>query len=544
MEYLGHELTTEGIQPTARLVKAVADFPRPTDAAGVRRFVTLTGYYRRFVPSFGARMSPLTKLLRKTSEWKLEAEQEAFEWTKAWLSRKPVLIYPDYRLPFKLTSDASKAGLGAVLSQDQGHGDQPVTYASKVNNPTVAKYSISKLKCLAVVWAVRLFRPHLYGRKFVILTDHVALKWLMTTKEPAGRLHRWALTLQKFDFEDKPTIGELRELTCNDENEPKSPRRLTMAMIATAVAQQTLEEKRSKTKVHNAANGATPKGPEKSYQSERAIAEAVQQRTPYAVEDEIDHAADDVMRAVIVQRVEAAELGIVQFTDDDVKKGTEEFSNGSNAETTGGIPKPGAAVEYTTMYAVAEAVPEHTAKTIARFLMNRVVLVYGPMMEIMMDGAREFGSKVITELLALMQVKQATPVPYRPNLLGLVERFHRTWKDILSLYVNEEQDDWDDFVPSALYAYNSSTHATHGFQPNELMMGKFLRTPAELLRRSRLTYPNSTLAEIHEVLMRDLETPRELVAVALQKEQARQAIYYNRRNACHREYFRMGQLVP
>ncbi|GMF31096.1 unnamed protein product [Phytophthora fragariaefolia] len=142
---------------------------------------------------------------------------------------------------------------------------------------------------------------------------------------------------------------------------------------------------------------------------------------------------------------------------------------------------------------------------------------------------RELGSKVTTELLALMQVKQATPVPYRPSLPGLVERFHRTWKYIVSLYVDEEQTDWDDFVPSALYAYNSSTHTTHGFHPNELMMGRKLRTPADLLRRSRLTYPHATLAEYHEVLTRDLKTASELAAVALQKEHARQAIYYNGR---------------
>ncbi|GMF20069.1 unnamed protein product [Phytophthora fragariaefolia] len=156
------------------------------------------------------------------------------------------------------------------------------------------------------------------------------------------------------------------------------------------------------------------------------------------------------------------------------------------------------AVEYTTRYAVAEAVPEHTAKAIAKFLMNRVVLVYGPMREIMMNEAREFGSKVTSELLALMQVKQATPVPYRPNLLGLVERFHRTWKYIVSLYLDEEQTDWD------------------------------------ALCRVR---------QYHEVLIRDLKTARDLAAVALQKEQARQAIYYNMRNERHRVDFREGQLV-
>ncbi|KAE8901770.1 hypothetical protein PF010_g24972 [Phytophthora fragariae] len=147
-------------------------------------------------------MAPLTTLLRKTSEWAWgAAQEEAFTWAKAWLSTKPVLVYPNYDLPFNLTTEASKAGLGAVLSQDQGRGDQPVAYASKVNSPAVANYSISELECLAVVWAVRLFRSHLYGRRFTIVTDHVALKWLMTTKEPAGRLPRWALTLQEYDFD-------------------------------------------------------------------------------------------------------------------------------------------------------------------------------------------------------------------------------------------------------------------------------------------------------------------------------------------------------
>ncbi|KAE8988417.1 hypothetical protein PR001_g14086 [Phytophthora rubi] len=199
-----------------------------------------------------------------------------------------------------------------------------------------------------------------------------------------------------------------------------------------------------------------------------------------------------------------------------------------------------AAVEYTTRYAVAAAVPEHTAKSIARFLMDKVALVHGPMREIMMDGTMEFSSKATGELLDLLQVKQSTPVPYRPKLLGLVKRFHRTWKGIVSLYVDENQDDWDDFLPCALYAYNSSKHATHGYQPNELMMGRKLRNPAELLRRNRLAHPHRTLDAYHEVLLRDLETANELAALALQKEQARQAMYYNQRKVRSRSDYRAG----
>ncbi|OWZ07751.1 polyprotein [Phytophthora megakarya] len=148
MEYLGHDLTPDGMQPTLRLVKAIVDFPTPADDTQVRRFVVLAGYYRRFVPEFGTKMAPLTCLLRKSTAWVWRAAQEdVFAWAKVWLSQNPVLIYPDYSLPFKLTTDASKTGLGAVLSQDQGKGDQPVAYASEVNSPTVAKYSISELEC-------------------------------------------------------------------------------------------------------------------------------------------------------------------------------------------------------------------------------------------------------------------------------------------------------------------------------------------------------------------------------------------------------------
>ncbi|KAE8964049.1 hypothetical protein PR002_g29094 [Phytophthora rubi] len=85
--------------------------------------------------------------------------------------------------------------------QERDGGWKPVAYASKVNSETEGKYGITELECLAVVWAIKLFRPYLYGRKFTILTDHAALKWLMTSPNLTGKLHRWALTLQEFDFD-------------------------------------------------------------------------------------------------------------------------------------------------------------------------------------------------------------------------------------------------------------------------------------------------------------------------------------------------------
>uniref|UniRef100_H3G6K8 Reverse transcriptase RNase H-like domain-containing protein n=1 Tax=Phytophthora ramorum TaxID=164328 RepID=H3G6K8_PHYRM len=102
---------------------------------------------------------------------------------------------------FRLVTDASKIGLGTCLMQNQGRGWQPIAFASKVNSREETNYSITELECLAVVWAVKLFRPYLYGRTITIITDHSALLWLMTRPNLAGRLHRWSLTLQEYEFE-------------------------------------------------------------------------------------------------------------------------------------------------------------------------------------------------------------------------------------------------------------------------------------------------------------------------------------------------------
>ncbi|KAE8974448.1 hypothetical protein PR001_g25988 [Phytophthora rubi] len=202
MEYLGHELSRDGVRPVQRLLTAVQQFPRPSDAVGAKRFVHLAGYYRRFVAGFGSMMSPITKLLRKRVEWEwTTAQEEAFEMVKEALTNKPLLLYPNFALPFRVATDASTIGLGACLMQDHGKGWQPIAFASKVNSVAESKYSITELECLAVVWAIKLFRPYLYGRTFTILTDHAALKWLTTSNNLTGKLHRWALTLQEYEFD-------------------------------------------------------------------------------------------------------------------------------------------------------------------------------------------------------------------------------------------------------------------------------------------------------------------------------------------------------
>lgn len=771
MEYLGHELSSDGVRPVQRLVTAVAEFPRPSDVGEVKRFVHLAGYYRKFIEAFGSIMAPMTRLLKKDQDWEWTEKQEfAFERVKAALTTKPLLVYPDFARPFRLVTDASKVGLGACLMQDQGRGWQPIAYASKVNSSAEMNYSITELECLAVVWSVKLFRPYLYGRVFEIITDHSALKWLMTRPNLAGRLHRWSLTLQEYGFEIvyrpgttnvvadalsrapaavKAVTGQRHETatvaapptqtaalttirpaelttegTRNDgidagsaeERQPldrpltrAAKRRLEAAVAATAETTQrtgeaggavtttppgtevtravkalgrhkqettnesaTMQEAKEetangsgrprrpkKTRIPDDGDGVTRSKRRKTTAQKNNAGKpgAARQRTrsgggdPDAarkVRPPLAEGEESVPKDTTLQ-ITDAEIGkaqrrsklVQQLLENDEYRGMKvekayglvtihtthgrrvvlppalwavvfKTMHGSvwaghlrGPHTYGRVARlywwPGllrevnqwvrgcqecgsrkarprevipplrpiragdvadrwaldvapfpvadggeryviAAVEYVTRYAVARCTTQHTAESVASFLMEDVVLKFGVFQELLTDGAPELAGKVIEQLVELLQAYQINPVPYRPQMIGLVERFHRSWKDCVSMFMaSEAQNDRNLWVKFAVYAYNSAQHSTVALTPNALMMARRLRAPNEFLRRTEVTEAGELMA-YHRNLLEAMGRSHACAEAARNKKQERQARYYDRR-VRQRRTFEIGDRV-
>ena len=161
----------------------------------------LTSYYRRFIPQFAKIAGPLHALTKKNSEFTWTAVcQGAFVKLRNFLTSAPVLAYPDFGVPFILETDASGNGLGAVLAQQQDDGlVRPIAYASRSLQEHNKRYGVTKLEGLGVVWAVKHFRPYLYGHRCDIYTDHEALKSLLNTPQPSGKLARWGMAIQELD---------------------------------------------------------------------------------------------------------------------------------------------------------------------------------------------------------------------------------------------------------------------------------------------------------------------------------------------------------
>lgn len=200
--YLGHMITKDGLKPNNDKIRAVLDFPIPKTATEIKSFLGLVGYYRKFIKDFAKITRPLTSCLKKRK--KIEFTDEyvaAFEMCKELLVNAPILQFPDFEKPFLLTTDASDFAIGAVLSQGPTGNDKPIAYASRTLNDAETRYSTVEKELLAIVWAVKHFRPYLYGRRFKILTDHRPLAWLNSMKEPNSKLTRWKLRLSEFDYD-------------------------------------------------------------------------------------------------------------------------------------------------------------------------------------------------------------------------------------------------------------------------------------------------------------------------------------------------------
>jgi hypothetical protein len=215
IEFLGYIVGKDGIKTDEKKIEKVKNYPRPTTITELKGFLGLASYYRRFIKDFSKIAKSLNDLMKGinyekgikqknqnkqidiTGKWK-ENQEESFQTLKEKLCSAPILVYPDFEREFILYTDASGYALGAVLSQaDEDRKERVVYYASKTLTDAERNYSVTELECYAVVWAVEKFHYYLDGKKFKVITDYYALKWL-EKNALKGRRARWILRLQPY----------------------------------------------------------------------------------------------------------------------------------------------------------------------------------------------------------------------------------------------------------------------------------------------------------------------------------------------------------
>ncbi|GKA24039.1 reverse transcriptase domain-containing protein [Tanacetum coccineum] len=204
----GHKISKKGIEVDKAKIDVIAKLPHPTTIKGVRSFLGHASFYQQFIKDFSKISRLMTHLLEKNTPFIFSDDCiQAFEMLKKKLTEAPILIAPDWDLPFELMCDASDFAIGAVLGQRHEKHFRPIHYASKTMNEAESHYTTTEKEMLAVVYAFEKFWSYLILNKSVVYTDHSALKYLFAKKDSKARLLRWVLLFQEFDFNVINTKG-------------------------------------------------------------------------------------------------------------------------------------------------------------------------------------------------------------------------------------------------------------------------------------------------------------------------------------------------
>ena len=468
VEFLGHVVSAEGLRPNPALLDSISRISQPKTVKEVRSFLGLASYYRRFVKGFSNIATPLNRLLEKSKDkdinWTPECE-EAFRTLKNRLTTAPVTAYPDFDIPFRLYTDASNVGLGAILAQVQEGKERIICCASRSLNKSEQNYPATKKECLAIVWGIKTFRSYLLPRPFEIFTDHYSLQWLRSMKTENALLHRWAASLEDYEFEVKHRPGKkqghvdaLSRLMVIEEEET---RKLT--------EQETREVLK---RMHQDGH----LGLKKTLKAFRNRFQGIK-----------DHAHCEQ----VIKECQGCQKG----TDYKPRKKAKGHINSTgpwsllSIDIVGPLPKSRQGdrfvmtiIDCYSRFTILVPLKDHSATTVSQVLYERVVGYYGAPKGILTDRGGEFRSQVWKELLMLMNIQPHMTSPYYPQGNGIIERMHRTLGNLLrAKLIGKSERDWPLYLPSIMLTLNEAPQEQHGYTPSQVVYGHPMQLPVDLL---------------------------------------------------------------
>lgn len=528
LKYLGYMVDSRGLRVDPSKVEAILQIPVPKNAKEVRQYVGTASWYRRFIPDFSTRLYPLTSMLKKGIKfvWTDEA-QRAFDYIRSCLIKSPILSCPNFEKPFSVACDASGVGLGAVLTQCTDEGEVVIAYASRTLSRTEQKFSATERECLAVVWAVERFRPYIEGTHFTVITDHYSLLWLYNLKDPQGRLARWALRLQPYDFklvhrkgkehvvpdmlsrlpqggEDNVQIDPVCEIKQTKETQDKwyikmcrevqdYPDKYPLWRMEKDTLWKMVLDRSDTTNENACWKQVLPKDRRGEILYENHDVKTAGHLGVYKTFKRIQNNFYwPKMRQDIAKYIKNCQ--ICQRTKYDQGKpygflGNRRSCNRPwtmlSADLMGPFPRSNKGFKYLlvvidtfTKFTLLFPLRAATAASVARHLVDDVFMVYGVPQYLIFDNGSEFIGASVKKMAEEYRVKILLNASRHPQA-NPTERTNRTIISMIRAYIKDNHRVWDQDLPKLGFALRSAVSESTGFTPAYLTYGRELNATGE-----------------------------------------------------------------
>ncbi|KAL5020808.1 hypothetical protein ScPMuIL_002107, partial [Solemya velum] len=592
--YLGFIVSNAGVKTDPDKIERIRSWPTPCNITDVRSFLGLCCYYRKFVDNFSDIAVPLYNLTKKNTRFHWDKQcQEAFNTLKVALQESVILQYPQFDQPFILDTDSSDHSSGAILSQLHEGEEKVISYYSTTHSAPERKYSVTRKELLAVIKAIKHFRHYLYGREFVLRTDHASLRWLMGFKEPQGQIARWLEFLSSYQFTIEHRVGSKH---LNADALSRIPVCSTITFDQFGWSKTDILKFQSEDPVLQIMIELLKKHDDRPHFNE--ISSDNKDVKSYWIQWEQLELSDDVlyrkwfnpatnetrkllivppeMRNEILTLAHDSTTGghfgikktrdkirqifywlgmrkdvtdwiktctICQTRKSPVPKFRAPLVNIQSSEPmeivaidiTGPFPVTSRDNKYILVvgdlyskWIESYPIPDQEAKTVAQVLTYKFFTRFGVPKQLHSDQGGNFESKLFKELCSLLGINKTRTTAYRPESDGMIERFNRTMKNILSKYVQADQSDWDLHLPTVTMAYRSSIHETTGVTPNFMMLGREINTPLNIMVELPSDLPKTSV-EFVAKMQEKFQSSFDLVRNQVSTQQRRQKLNYDKK---------------
>ena len=353
---------------------------------------------------------------------------------------------------------------------------------------------------MAIIWGTKYFRPYLYGRKFTIVTDHKPLTWIFNIRDPTSRLMRWRLKLEEYEYKVVYKKGKLNsnadalsrvhkmsfldereeedstsENDVTEEEEEKSREKFEEAMQLPETEEGRKEEdgiseerkKRILKEFHDSPVGG--------HQGMKRTYERMKLFFPWpGMKEDVE---DYIRRCVACQKNKLTRRKTkmpMQITS------TPEFVfEKCCLDIVGPLPVTQRGFKYLltfqdelSKFTLAIPLERQDATTIAKAFVEKIILVYGTPLTVLTDQGANFLSEIFKETCKILKIKKIQTTAFHPQSNGALERSHRTLTEYLRHYIASDQTNWDEWIPFAVFVFNTTPHTCTKLTPHEVMFGR------------------------------------------------------------------------
>lgn len=580
LKYLGFVIGGGKLRTDPGKIEAIENIPIPKTPKQVRSFLGTAGWYRRFIKNFAIISAPLTDTLKKAKQFSMnEKAIEAFNELKKALTTAPVLVHPNFKKPFFVQCDASHYGVGAVLFQkDEEDNDRPIAFFSQKLNSAQQNYTTTEKECLAAVLAVKKFRPYIELMEFTIITDHASLKWLMSFKDLSGRLARWSLLLQTYNFHIEHRKGsenvvpdmlsraieeiELLEMETTEFDSPeykslianveKNKEILPDLKVDNGVLYKKMSFTGDDSGLNwklwvpeNLVSTVIAKYHDTETSSHGGIAKTLHRiRQFYYWPKMVSHVKNYINNCSICKETKATNyemrprMGSEVITYRPFQKIYIDFL-GKYPRSKNGHAYVFIVLDHFSKFVFIKPMREATAKKVVEFLVQDIFHTFGTPEIIHSDNGKQFLSNEFQQMIKAFKINHMTTAAYAPQS-NASERVNRSILAGIRAYLDEDHTKWDAHLSDIESAVRSSFHESIGTSPYFALFGHHMFSSGadyELARKLESLEPEIEILERKD----QLQIKRDLIKENIHKAYEKGEKQYNKRS---REVsFRPGQEV-